>query len=107
GETNMNAKTEPVSERQKLAPILRHPDAIHCGRDIAGDLLAAEQREWLVTNGIGGFDSGTLAGNLARRYPGLLFGALKPPSGRTLLAAQLDAPADCDGRPYSVAVHRR
>src|SRR2546422_1852822 len=54
GETNMNAKTEPVSERLRLAPISRHPDAIHFGRDIAGDLLAAEQREWLVTNGIGG-----------------------------------------------------
>jgi len=40
------------------------------GRDICGDLAAAEAREWLVTNGIGGFACGTLAGTLTRRYHG-------------------------------------
>ncbi len=102
----MNAKTEPVSERLRLAPISRHPDAIHFGRDIAGDLLAAEQREWLVTNGIGGFASGTMAGNLTRRYHGLLFAALKPPSGRTLLVTKLDETAHYDGESYALAANR-
>ena len=52
------------------------------GRDITGDFAQAESREWLCTNGIGGFASGTLAGSLARRYHGLLVAALTPPLGR-------------------------
>jgi hypothetical protein len=44
---------------------------IHFGREICGDLAAAEKREWLVTNGIGGFASGTVAGLQTRRYHGL------------------------------------
>jgi predicted glycogen debranching enzyme len=60
------------------------------GREICGDLHVAESREWLCTNGIGGFASGTVAGLLTRRYHGLLVAALKPPLGRTLLVAKLD-----------------
>jgi predicted glycogen debranching enzyme len=54
------------------------------GRDICADLSIAERREWLVTNGIGGYASGTIAGNLTRGYHGLLVAALDPPLGRTL-----------------------
>ena len=57
------------------------------GRDICGDLSAATRREWLVTNGLGGSCSGTVAGVLTRRYHGLLVAALEPPGGRTVLAA--------------------
>ncbi len=32
------------------------------GREVCGDLSVAEQREWLVTNGLGGYASGTVAG---------------------------------------------
>ena len=60
------------------------------GREICGELRSAEGREWLVTNGIGGFAMGTIAGSLTRRYHGLLVAALKPPLGRTLLLANLD-----------------
>jgi predicted glycogen debranching enzyme len=42
-------------------------------------------REWLVTNGLGGFASGTLAGVPTRRYHGLLVSALPTPLGRTLM----------------------
>lgn len=62
---------------------------IRFGREICCDLDAAEKREWLVTNGIGGFASGTIAGVITRRYHGLLFAALRPPLGRTLLLSQL------------------
>ncbi len=47
-------------------------------------------REWLVTNGIGGFASGTVAGPMTRRYHGLLIAALDPPLGRTLLFSRLE-----------------
>ncbi|PHJ63322.1 glycogen debranching protein [Nostoc linckia z18] len=60
------------------------------GREICGNLDIAALREWLVTNGIGGYASGTVAGLLTRRYHGLLVAALQPPLGRTLLLAKLD-----------------
>lgn len=63
---------------------------INFGREICGNLNQAEMREWLVTNGIGGYASGTVAGLLTRRYHGLLVAALKPPLGRTLMLAKLD-----------------
>jgi predicted glycogen debranching enzyme len=60
------------------------------GRETCGDLAAAERREWLCTNGVGGFASGTIAGTLTRRYHGLLVAALHPPLGRTLVVAKLE-----------------
>ena len=66
------------------------------GREVCGD-LAAVGREWLVTNGIGGYASGTIANVLTRRYHGLLVAALKPPLGRTLMMARLDETAEYDG----------
>jgi predicted glycogen debranching enzyme len=50
------------------------------GPQAAPDLLV--QREWLVTNGLGGYASGTLAGIATRRYHGLLVSALPAPLGR-------------------------
>lgn len=50
------------------------------GREILGDLQVAETREWLITNGIGGYGSGTVAGSITRGYHGLLVAALRPPS---------------------------
>ncbi len=45
-------------------------------------------REWLVTNGLGGYASGTLAGIATRRYHGLLVAALPAPAGRMLMLCQ-------------------
>lgn len=67
------------------------------GREVCGNLDVAERREWLVTNGIGGFASGTVAGSLTRRYHGLLMAALAPPLGRTLLLAKVDEVVEYDG----------
>ena len=50
----------------------------------------AIQREWLVTNGLGGYASGTVAGVNTRRYHGLLVAALNPPVQRMVLVAALD-----------------
>ena len=70
---------------------------IDFGRELCGDLATAESREWLVTNGIGGFASGTIAGMLTRRYHGLLMAALEPPLGRTLLLAKVDETVEYEG----------
>jgi predicted glycogen debranching enzyme len=50
---------------------------------------AAVAREWLVTNGLGGFAAGTVAGVPTRRYHGLLVAALPTPLGRTLMLNHL------------------
>jgi len=60
------------------------------GRDTCRDPDAALDREWLVTNGIGGYASSTVAGVNTRRYHGLLIGALQPPGNRTLMLARVD-----------------
>jgi len=79
---------------------------IQFGREICGDLAAAESREWLVTNGIGGYASGTIAGSQTRRYHGLLVAALQPPVGRTQLVSAIDEIAHYAGEDFSLATHR-
>jgi len=79
---------------------------IDFGREICGSLPAAERREWLVTNGIGSYASGTVAGLLTRRYHGLLIAALEPPLGRTLLLTKLDETAVYGGREYPLFANR-
>jgi predicted glycogen debranching enzyme len=48
-------------------------------------------REWLVTNGLGGFASATIAGEITRRYHGLLIAALKGELGRMVILSDLIA----------------
>jgi predicted glycogen debranching enzyme len=79
---------------------------IHFGREVCGDLGQAEAREWLVTNGIGGYASGTIAGLLTRRYHGILVAALQPPLGRTLVLAKLDDTALYGDRFYPLHTNR-
>jgi hypothetical protein len=47
-------------------------------------------REWLVTNGLGGYASSTIIGANTRSYHGLLVAATDPPAERTLLLSSLD-----------------
>jgi predicted glycogen debranching enzyme len=79
---------------------------VQFGREICGDLTAAESREWLVTNGIGGYASGTIAGSQTRRYHGLLVAALQPPVGRTQLVSAIDEIVHYTGTDFSLATHR-
>jgi predicted glycogen debranching enzyme len=101
-----------MATTQRSASSLAEPELttptrrVEFGRDICGSLEVAEQREWLVTNGIGGYASGTVSGNLTRRYHGLLVAALHPPVGRTQLVAKLDETASYDGSDYPLATNR-
>ncbi len=52
-----------------------NPLAVDLGPEVCGSLDVAMRREWVVTNGLGGFASGTVAGVLTRRYHGLLIAA--------------------------------
>ena len=63
---------------------------IHFDFPLGGNLDRALEREWLETNGIGGFASSTLACTNTRRYHGLLTAALDQPPGRYLLLSKLE-----------------
>jgi predicted glycogen debranching enzyme len=88
-------------------PMLENAVAkIEFGREVCGALEIGEQREWLVTNGIGGYASGTVTGNFTRRYHGLLLAALNPPVGRMQLVAYAQETARYDGTDYAMGTVR-
>ena len=60
-------------------------EGVHIGQPTCSRLDEAETREWLLSDGLGGYASGTVAGSPTRRYHGLLFDAVTPPTGRRLL----------------------
>lgn len=66
----------------------------------------AVQKEWLVTNGLGGYASSTIINANTRKYHGLLVAALNPPVERTLLLAKLDERFEIKGRTYNLATNR-
>ncbi|WP_066633409.1 amylo-alpha-1,6-glucosidase [Desulfolucanica intricata] len=61
------------------------------------------EREWLVTNGLGGYAAGTIIGANTRKYHGLLVASLTPPVRRTLLLAKLDEQLEAGGITYNLA----
>jgi predicted glycogen debranching enzyme len=63
-------------------------------------------REWLETNGIGGFASSTENGMNTRRYHGLLVAALHPPVGRMVLLSKLEETVVMDGRRVELGTNR-
>jgi predicted glycogen debranching enzyme len=79
---------------------------LNFGSDICADLESADSREWLVTNGIGGFASGTISGILTRRYHGLLIAACKPPLDRKLLLTKLEETATYHGEKFELFANR-
>src|SRR5881392_1827345 len=58
---------------------------IPCRNLVEGNPQALLEREWLVTNGLGGYASGTISGACTRRYHGLLIAALSSPLGRYVM----------------------
>ena len=76
------------------------------GREVCGSLEIGEHREWLVTNGIGGYASGTVSGLLTRSYHGLLLAAIDPPVGITLMLTKLDETVNYDGVKYPIHTNR-
>src|SRR4028119_2516951 len=74
-------------------------------REICTDLEAASSREWLETNGIGGFASSTIAGINTRRYHGLLVAATTPPTGRIVLLSKLEETLIINNRRYELSAN--
>ena len=59
-------------------------------------------KEWLITNGIGGYSSSTIIGANTRKYHGLLVAALTPPARRFLILSKLDESLEVRGRKYNL-----
>ncbi len=78
---------------------------LQLGRSTCGELAQAMDHEWLVTNGIGGFSSGTICDTNTRRYHGLLIASLAPPLARTLLVAAMDITVTYASNEYPLATH--
>jgi len=74
--------------------------------DICRQLDQAAQREWLETNGIGGFASSTILGMNTRRYHGLLIASLKPPVDRYVLLSKLEETLLVDGVAHELSVNQ-
>jgi predicted glycogen debranching enzyme len=81
-------------------------EPIRSDHSICADLDAALDREWLETNGIGGFASSTIIGLNTRRYHGLLIAATQPPVGRMLLLAKLEETVVLGGRRFDLSANR-
>jgi predicted glycogen debranching enzyme len=79
---------------------------IQFGQYLCTDLNAACSREWLETNGIGGFASSTIIGLNTRRYHGLLTAATKPPVGRLLLLSKLEETLVVDGQRFELSANQ-
>jgi len=78
---------------------------IRFGRQTCGDLEAAAAREWLVTDGLGGFAMGTVAGLRTRRYHGLLMASDRQGAKRHLGLVALDPVIIVGERRVRLATH--
>lgn len=62
----------------------------------------AINKEWIITNGLGGFASSTIIGTNTRKYHGLLVAPLDPPAKRYLFVSKLDESIEFDGQKYNL-----
>ena len=66
------------------------------------NLENALEKEWIITNGIGGYASSTIVGANTRKYHGLLIAPTNPPSNRKLILSKLDESIEIDGKKYEL-----
>ena len=87
-----------------MNPLVRHLDwPVEAGNEEAN-----LTREWLVSNGLGGYASGTVSGVITRRYHGLLIAALPAPHGRLVMLSHVAEQLRCaDGRRFEFGGRER
>lgn len=71
--------------------------------ETCSNLESALTREWVETNGLGGYASSTLIGLNTRRYHALLTAATKPPVGRLVMLSKLEETLIIDGRRHDLS----
>src|SRR5690242_2770371 len=73
---------------------------------VCRNLEVACRREWLETNGIGGFASSSINGINTRRYHGLLVAATKPPVGRFVLLSKFEETLRVGNQAFDLSANR-
>ena len=73
---------------------------------ICNDFAAASSREWLETNGIGGFACSTISGANTRRYHALLTPAMHPPLGRITTVSKFEEIVTINGKSYELSANQ-
>jgi predicted glycogen debranching enzyme len=86
-----------VTDPSLSAESPRGPVTLECDAALLADRGETLSREWLVTNGLGGYAMGTISGARTRRYHGLLVAATRPPAERAVLLAKLEERLVVDG----------
>lgn len=66
------------------------------------NLKTGIEKEWLITNGIGGYASSTVLGINTRKYHGLLIAPLTPPARRYLILSKLDESVRIGKKEYNL-----
>ncbi|MBL9121678.1 MAG: glycogen debranching enzyme family protein [Phycisphaerae bacterium] len=96
-----------MSTDPSVAPVPNHTAdfAVHLGPQTCTNLAESLRREWLVTNGIGGYAMGTVAGALTRRYHALLIAATRPPAVRTAVLSKLEERLIVRGTKYDLSTN--
>jgi predicted glycogen debranching enzyme len=79
---------------------------IQFSKEAVSSLEGSLTREWLETNGLGGFASSTIVGLNTRRYHGLLTAATKPPVGRIVMLSKLEETLIINGRRYELSANQ-
>jgi predicted glycogen debranching enzyme len=79
---------------------------IDFGAEICTNFDEASSREWLETNGVGGFASGTISGANTRRYHGLLTAATRPPLGRVTMLSKFEETVTVDGEIFELSANQ-
>src|SRR5204862_2744783 len=90
-----NASPAGETAHLNMTVCMHHPSITRIVRRVPWSADASRSpepllaREWIVTNGLGGYASGTIAGVATRRYHGLLIAALPAPLGRCVMLGQV------------------
>ena len=74
------------------------------GPDLVYD--RAKEKEWIVTNGIGGYSSSTIIGANTRKYHGLLVASLMPPVRRMLILSKVEEVVRIGDKTYALSTNR-
>jgi predicted glycogen debranching enzyme len=90
--------------RRLLDKVIRRLDLPADGDARLEKLLTTE---WLVTNGLGGYASSTMAGVITRRYHGILVAALPNPLGRMVMLNHLGESLTADGKTIALNAEER
>ncbi len=75
------------------------------GGKVLSDFKLASQKEWLITNGLGGFASSTIIGTNTRCYHGLLIASLQVPAKRIMLLSKIEEELEIDGATYHLSTN--